>query len=103
MLGCWLCWVAILPLGAAALLLSIRRPNVQRNIIYLRMLRLPVRFFPLNYSKQEYHRHLQLITSDGEKLGAWMFYKDVGEESNKFVMYLHGNAGTRGQVGTCPP
>ena len=91
---------AVVLLLFVVLLFLVRKPSVQRKIIYITMVKAPLRFFPLSYSREGFHRHVDLHTPDGEKLGAWVYHKDMDEEDcEKFVLYLHGNAGSRGLVG----
>lgn len=92
--------VGVLFLGALAVA---RLHKFQRLLIYLSYAKLPQRWFPLNYSKEGFHSHFQITTPDNEQLGAWLYYNGlVKEDKKRIVLYLHGNAGTRGQVCILP-
>lgn len=92
----WLWWsVIIVP---PVLLALCRSPFMQRKLVYLNAVKPPLFLFPLNTSKEGFHKSVSITTVDNETLGAWVYNELYTEEDGKVVLYLHGNGGTRGQV-----
>ena len=85
--------------GAVGVIWMVRNPWMQRRLIYLSIIKPPLWLVPLDYSKEGFHRSLRITSHDNEELGAWVYNEFDQEDTNRVVLYLHGNGGTRGQVG----
>ena len=95
----WGSWLGIGCGVLVGLLFTARSHRFQRLLIYLSYAKPPLFLFPLHYEKEGFHSMRKIKTPDNQILGSWLYYNGFEKDTNKnFILYLHGNAGTRGQV-----